>query len=268
MTANAEYSLVAFNTASSSENKIHSDDVAQLYGFKGGLVPGVDVYAYMCRAMLNQYGRSFLRDGRAEVRFASPVYDGETVQVSVRHDKSPQLDIQLHMGDQLCAIGQARMQEMGPDRPKVPEIPRAELPPVDNRPVLPATRLVPGTVLGTLPEQLDTERHLEYLNQISETDEFYAAEGIVHPGFLLRQANMVLRRNYEIGAWIHVGSVIDHHDVARVEDAIETRANVELDYCRRGALYAELNVNVLTGADLKPAISVRHIIIYRPRQKR
>ena len=268
MTTNADYSLVAFNSATSSENKIHSDDVAQLYGFKGGLVPGVDVYAYMCRAMLNQYGRNFLRDGRAEVRFAKPVYHGQTVTVSVRHDKAPQLDIQLHAGDELCAVGQARMRDMGPDRPGVPEIPRAELPPVDNRPVLPATRLVPGTVLGTLPEKLTRTRHLEYLEQISETDDFYAREGIVHPGFLLRQANMVLRRNYEIGAWIHVGSVIDHHDIASVDDVMETRANVELDYARRGALYAELNVNVLSGDDLKPVMSVRHIIIYQPRQKK
>jgi hypothetical protein len=41
------YSVVAFNTATASTNKIHDDQVAQQLGFRGGLVPGVDVYAYL-----------------------------------------------------------------------------------------------------------------------------------------------------------------------------------------------------------------------------
>ena len=41
------YSVVAYNTARDSENKIHDNTVARRFGFSGGLVPGVDVYAYM-----------------------------------------------------------------------------------------------------------------------------------------------------------------------------------------------------------------------------
>ena len=41
------YRVQAYNTAHSSENKIHDDAVARRFGFTGGLVPGVDVYAYM-----------------------------------------------------------------------------------------------------------------------------------------------------------------------------------------------------------------------------
>ena len=43
----ALYRVEAFNTAKASENKIHDDAVAHRFGFAGGLVPGVDVYAYM-----------------------------------------------------------------------------------------------------------------------------------------------------------------------------------------------------------------------------
>ena len=35
--ATASYEVKAFNYAFDSENKIHSDDVASRYGFKGGL---------------------------------------------------------------------------------------------------------------------------------------------------------------------------------------------------------------------------------------
>jgi hypothetical protein len=41
------YEVSAFNTAVTSENKIHDDSIAPQLGFRGGLVPGVEVYAYM-----------------------------------------------------------------------------------------------------------------------------------------------------------------------------------------------------------------------------
>ena len=39
------FTLQAHNTAVASENRMHDDAVAREYGFSGGLVPGVDVYA-------------------------------------------------------------------------------------------------------------------------------------------------------------------------------------------------------------------------------
>ena len=48
MTSRLEvYRLQAYNTAKLSENKMHDDTVARRFGFSGGLVPGVDVMAYM-----------------------------------------------------------------------------------------------------------------------------------------------------------------------------------------------------------------------------
>ena len=41
------YRVRAKNTSAYSQNKIHDDAVARRLGFKGGLVPGVTIYAYM-----------------------------------------------------------------------------------------------------------------------------------------------------------------------------------------------------------------------------
>ena len=41
------YRVSAYNTAKASENKIHDDATARRFGFNGGLVGGVHVYAYM-----------------------------------------------------------------------------------------------------------------------------------------------------------------------------------------------------------------------------
>ena len=42
------YAVEAYNLSHASENKIHDDAIAQKLGFSGGLVPGVEVYAYAC----------------------------------------------------------------------------------------------------------------------------------------------------------------------------------------------------------------------------
>ena len=52
------YEVVAFNTATLSDNKIHDDEVASRFGFTGGLVPGVDVYAYLTHPPAEAWGRA------------------------------------------------------------------------------------------------------------------------------------------------------------------------------------------------------------------
>src|SRR4029077_20434369 len=76
------YSLEAYNTAKHSENKMHDDTVAKQFGFSGGLVPGVEVYAYMSHVPLQVWGRAFLERGAMEGRFIKPVYDGEIATVT------------------------------------------------------------------------------------------------------------------------------------------------------------------------------------------
>src|SRR6266487_1396978 len=76
------YRVQAYNTAKQSENKMHDDTVAKRYGFSGGLVPGVDVMAYMMHLPVAKWGRDFLERGLIEARFIKPVYDGELTEVT------------------------------------------------------------------------------------------------------------------------------------------------------------------------------------------
>ena len=57
------YRVAAYNTSKHSENKMHDDTVAKRYGFSGGLVPGVDVMAYMMHLPVAKWGRAFLERG-------------------------------------------------------------------------------------------------------------------------------------------------------------------------------------------------------------
>src|ERR1700761_7881288 len=98
----------AYNTSKFSENKIHDDTVARKYGFSGGLVPGVDVLAYMLHMPVAKWGREFLERGLIEARFVKPVYDGETAEVSAV-DEAGGLTIEVQSKGDICATGTASL---------------------------------------------------------------------------------------------------------------------------------------------------------------
>src|SRR5580704_7886725 len=96
------YSVAAYNTAKSSENKIHDDTVARRFGFRGGLVPGVDVYTYMAHLPVERWGLAWLERGTAECRFLKPVYEGSTAVVTGEPSDAG-LKLQVTSQDELCA---------------------------------------------------------------------------------------------------------------------------------------------------------------------
>src|ERR1700675_359967 len=114
MTSRLEaYRVSAYNTAKLSENKMHDATVARRFGFSGGLVPGVDVVAYMMHLPVAKWGRAFLERGLIEARFVKPVYDGETADVT-GEEKDGVLTIAVESGGQLCATGGASLPVAAP----------------------------------------------------------------------------------------------------------------------------------------------------------
>src|SRR6201997_5060324 len=114
MTSRLEaYRVQAYNTAKLSENKMHDDTVAQRFGFSGGLVPGVDVMAYMMHLPVKRWGRAFLEHGLIEARFVKPVYDGEIANVTAE-EADGVLSIEVESRGQLCATGSATLPASAP----------------------------------------------------------------------------------------------------------------------------------------------------------
>src|SRR5216684_313678 len=114
MTSRLEaYRVSAYNTAKLSENKMHDDTVARRFGFSGGLVPGVDVMAYMMHLPVAKWGRAFLERGLIEARFVKPVYDGETADVT-GEESDGGLSIEVESRGQRCATGRASLPASAP----------------------------------------------------------------------------------------------------------------------------------------------------------
>jgi hypothetical protein len=92
---------------------MHDDTVAKRFGFSGGLVPGVDVMAYMMHLPVTKWGRAFLERGLIEARFVKPVYDGETVEIT-GEESAGVLAIQVESRGQFCATGSASLPASAP----------------------------------------------------------------------------------------------------------------------------------------------------------
>jgi hypothetical protein len=258
------YRVQAYNTAHSSENKIHDDAVARRLGFSGALVPGVEVYAYLMHLPVARWGRAFLERGSAECRFISPVYDGETVDVSGR-EEGDALALEAASRGQCCATGSARLPSEPAQPPSLDRFPAGHLPAMADRPPASTTTLPIGACLGSPSLVASGELLADYLRDVRETEELYAREGLVHPGTVLRLCNHALLQNVLLGPWIHVGSKVQNFGLARAGETLTARPCVAGNYERKGHLFVELDVLVLSEGR-RPVAQVMHTAIYRPKQ--
>jgi acyl dehydratase len=260
------YRLEAYNTATDSTNKIHDDGVAQQYGFRGGLVPGVDVFAYLTRAPAERWGLEWLEGGAMQARFSAPTYDGDQVVVTATDRDDGGLDLALDdsLGNRV-ASGWASLNAPAIDRPPPPFAPLpAERPPAS------AEALPVGATLGTISDVWDPQRAARYLGEIREDLPIYrhGADGspIAHPGWLLRFANTILSRNVLLGPWIHVESDVRLLGVVTPGQTVEARAVVLAEFERKGHRFVTLDVDIR--ADDEPVQRVTHTAIHTARRVR
>jgi hypothetical protein len=252
-----EHAVVAFNTATESTNRMHDDAVAATFGFRGGLVPGVDVWAYLTRPCIDRWGVEFLEAGTMAVRFVLPVYDGE--RVLCRLGDEGELTVTGPDGT-VRAQGRARVGDL----PSVRELATADVP--DPVPPVEAHLLAPGTVLGTLTFHHRAGPAAQYLADVREDSDVYEGGAIAHPGFLARQANHVLSSSVRLGPWIHVSTRAHHRGMVRDGELVEVRGVVTDEREHKGHRFVDLDVEIT--ADGRPVWSAAHTAIWRPRQDR
>ena len=261
-----EHRLKAVNTSTDSDNKIHDDATARRYGFAGGLVPGVTVYAYLTQPLASAFGAGWLQRGTASVRFVKPVFDGEELRmVSEVTARDPQGGV--------TATVRGMTEKNGECATLTATVPAGSPTPLNvavyEEAPAPAQR-EPGTrayfdahpTLGTFKIEVDQKQAEDYAASVSDGSPLYrGASGWIHPAFFTHMANRCLRTNVVIGPWIHVGSVVRHLGGARVGAAFSARAKVRSLWEKKGRDFVELDIAIL--ANGKPVAHVLHSAIYR-----
>ena len=262
MSALPPYHVAAYNTAKSSENKIHDDATAKRFGFKGGLVGGVHVYAYMSHMPVQRWGRAWLERGTGEARFGKPVYEGDIAEITAVEDANG-MSLQVDSGGVLCATGRADLPQ---SRSAATDLAEFQLIPARaHRVAADEQSLKIGDWLGMNPLTVTPDYQTQDIADTRETDPLYLREGIVHSGTVLRCCNWALSHNVVLPAWMHMGSTVQNLSVARVGDTLNVRARVTKNYEHKGHKWVEIDALVVAN-EARPIARVTHIAIYRPRQ--
>lgn len=216
----SQYQVVARNYSESSENKIHSDDIAKKYGFRGALVPGVAVYGHLCHPLVDTLGEQWLAHSTDSLRLLKPTYDGETVNLQYTVEDDQHKVTSHNDSGELTAVLTSKLPG------ELPEIGKADL--FENEPKKPER--VEITWDSVVLEQpftpwevtLAAEANAKYTREVDDQAALYQ-NGVAHPHLLLSLANTALTNEYFMPTWIHAGSDTTHRQLLRVDDTITVR---------------------------------------------
>lgn len=265
-----EYRVKARNTSAGGENGMHDDSVARQFGFRGALVPGVTVYAYLTHPLVAAFGTAWLDRGVTSVRFVKPVLEGEDVIVTGEITDRTAHAITARVAATTAASGECAAATVTlpaglPTPVNLAHYATASLP--SERPLATKEALLATSVLGTPIAPYDDGAASAYLDKVSDPQTIYRGPGgRVHPAFYLSEANRALSRNVRMPAWIHVGSVVRHLAPARIGDTLTTRGRVRSLYEKKGKEYVELDLVVTAapaGAAGRAIAHILHTAIYR-----
>lgn len=224
----APWSAPAVNLAEHASNPIHTDDGARAAGFASALVAGVTIYAYMTHVPAAAWGVDWLGAGGAQVRFRTPVCDGEPV------DYVPTTDdvVEARVRDEVratCAVQRTGM--------------------------LPPRCTGVGDRLDPISFVAD-DSSIDYALRAGDDLTLYTDQQVLHPVTWMRVANAFFHEQVVSGPWIHVRSDLQHHGLAAIGSTIEATAVVVDRFDSRAGLRAILDVRI--HADGRPVASYEH----------
>lgn len=265
------YTVRAHNASTESDNKIHEDSVAKQYGFRGGLVPGVTVHAYMTRPMAEGLGLPWIERGTMSARFLKPFYEGDQCRLEAKvtsvSDEGVAFDVSAYNQDgELCGVGTASLPAAAPDAPAADAVAQGPLP--ASRPPASEESLATGTVLGTLEFDFEPEgAYADFLAEVADDLALYRGpDAVAHPGFLVRWGNWALTNSVVLGPWIHVSSEVQHFSAARFGDHLTCRAVVTDQFERKGHKFVDLDVLMVANGE-RPMMRIQHRAIYEVRRQ-
>lgn len=228
------YQVTAQNFSQDHENQIHSDEVAQRYGFKGALVPGVAVFGHLTHPLVEKFGEQWLAHSSSEVRFFKPAYHGDLLTITCEEDDAGFHLQCVNAASELLAELHSSM----PDRLPDPEPEETFSGPTKDPERIPISweTVEPHQTFQPWHWQITEERNRVAAMQIS--DELPIYRNRAHPHLLLSEVNAALTKEYVMPAWLHVGSTIRLRKLLKVPDVIRSQTVVLEKWRRKGHEFA------------------------------
>ncbi len=238
--AMSSYEVIARNHSSAHENRIHSDEVAQRYGFKGALVPGVAVYGHLTRPLAERFGRDFLGRCIATLRLIKPAYDGDRLRIHLSEDDGRHL-AQCHNQDgTLLAVLRAHLPQELP-QPATP-LSLGKRAKRRGRVAIEWDAVRAGEPYPVWHWEITATENQRFCEQIADDLALYGAHA--HPHAILSIANQALNREFVMPAWIHTASEVRHRQALRVGDSVAVRAVPLEKWRRKGHEFVRLYIDL------------------------
>jgi hypothetical protein len=259
-----DYRVKALNNEPDSANLLHNEEYARRCGFGGCVVPGVLVYAYLSRSVVDFFGEEWLARGTVEVRIEHPVYDGEEVRIGgFVSDISGTGSVSLCCKavnpqgmDCGTAVATLPCQPPGPG-PSLNDYPPAKL---TQRRTISLDTLEPGEPLIPIFSEFTRKTHWEYCQkQIKDHHPVYLHA--LHPGWLASRADRILEANFDLPPWMLVASSVRKYRAQCEECVVETRGRVQDRFESEGHHFVVLDVAIFT--DGRCLESITHTVIFR-----
>ena len=269
----------AYNQVPHSKNEIHGDKVAKHFGFKGGLVPGVTVSAYLLHPAAVSYGMDFLERGFAHVRVNSPLYDEQAFEIHIEnqigHETRTQQQEQgdrgysavlVPNGEAPCATAEIHVA----GTKEAPPVRREDEFGDQNAAPVPATRenmealRESGCKAFTYRWNADHEMST-YLRERSEMAAPYSMEEYANPSFVLGISNWVLAANAYMNPWVHMETKSQNY--APIPQGTKVVGEMEIKdlFDKKGHEFVDVLVNIFDVESNRCFSSIELRAIYKLR---
>ncbi len=267
MSVPVSWSAAAWNPVPESENRIHSDEVAKAYGFRGALVPGVTVSAYLLHPAAVAWGPAFVERGQAHVVVHRPVYDGERFRVEVEDASDAAYVARLVDPRGVhCASAEVTLPARAPKPPRRrgdPLLARDAKRPTASRAVMEAFR---KNGLAALPARWAAGAEItRYLRDPRAMAPVYGEPGPANPSFVLGLTNWLLGGNVKMSPWLHLETHSQHHRAIEPGMELVVEGAIADLFEKKGHEFVDVDVAIYPERESEAAASVRLRAIYRLR---
>jgi len=261
----------ALNTAPDSENQIHSDELAKEYGFKGGLVPGVTVSAYLLHPVIESLGKEWLERGYADCKITSPLYDGENFEVFSEAHKQGHINTFLknHEG-KIVANAESQLLVNQPPAPRYRGDPLVE----DNFeapvPSFEIWERLKNEGCRAFKFEWGGENPLIYLSDEKKLPKLLQPKDIGYANlcFLLGCSNWILAGNAFMNPWVHLQTKSQNYKPVFLGSTLIAEMSVKDFYEKKGHEFIEVNVNLFEDKSLKCCMSINLLAIFKLRSNK
>ena len=265
----SNWSATAFNTSPDSPNRIHSDEMAQQYGFRGGLVPGVTVSAYLIHPAVEAWGEEWLECGRAETVVHKPLYDGVPFDVLLAD-----ITLEEYRAELIDAEGThnaSGVLTLSKDAPPPPTRRGDALLP-GGKPPIQATRDSMERLRDEGMQALeftwsDGIEMSSYLASPADMPGLHRFEegAFANAAFMLGLTNWVLAGNVYMNPWIHLQTTSQNYAAVAAGTTLVVECGIADLFEKKGHEFVDLDVEIYERDSDRPVMTAMLRAIYRLR---